>query len=420
MFLKTLVCLFLLAISIANVVAQTNNTTGFAKVLGYSQRIERLNEEIERQEDLRVKLTMERKEALSRLSTAREEFAEIRITGAMRSLKLAETQLSQVQLAHSFEVQNFLIENTLPRPPSFRSRSALERARASTLQTLAVTSLNLNEQVKQLDLAGRLTVDRLLKVISQLRDLSQRIRQWTEKEEEIYQRTLDLADYDQTLCRIQWKAALRELSRDRSTSPPMEFVKAATLLRLDETDKAEKILNELTSKPSRLYGLAYAMRGEIAARSGDEKEVRKTYAKLAKHSAAEPRISWVQARAYMILGQPLEAIKHWERLLKSGKHDIAAHRGLALAHVAASMLRPNVTKYKTSGLENAKVASSLSAEQDWSSQIALALATAVIGDLDKAVTIADSAASLAILERQTECIAIADALREGTIPTWKY
>ena len=71
-------------------------------------------------------------------------------------------------------------------------------------------------------------------------------------------------------------------------------------------------------------------------------------------------------------------------------------------------------------MEHAKLAHSLSGEKDWSSQIALALATAVGGDLPAAATLAEAAAEKAIAQRRQQCLEIAAQLKAGQIPAWEF
>ena len=52
--------------------------------------------------------------------------------------------------------------------------------------------------------------------------------------------------------------------------------------------------------------------------------------------------------------------------------------------------------------------------------IALALATAIGGDLAQAATLAEAAADDALLEKQALCLDFAQELQDGNIPTWEF
>ncbi len=138
------------------------------------------------------------------------------------------------------------------------------------------------------------------------------------------------------------------------------------------------------------------------------------------YAAITPEIHWIHAQVQMMLGEPRRALQHWEHLMDVGGHEIEAHRGIALASCACQVKWPVNKSYRRDALEHAQLASLLSGRADWSCQIAMALATAVNGDLATAATIAEEAASYAVADQQTQCLQIADELLSGSIPVWSF
>ena len=177
------------------------------------------------------------------------------------------------------------------------------------------------------------------------------------------------------------------------------------------------MLDKLLASSASVQPLALAVRGEHLARTGEERDAKKAFAAAVRLAPNEARVRWLQAQSMAILKEPQLSVKSWGLVLKSGKYDVAAHRGLALT---GCTFWPDRRREQQQALEHAQLAHALSGETDWSCRIALALATAVAGDSLSAASLAESAAEHAVAENKLKCLEFAAQLKDGNIPTWQF
>src|SRR5690606_29033261 len=138
-------------------------------------------------------------------------------------------------------------------------------------QLETVQAINLGEQIKQLDLASRLIIERRQKILNSLEETSQQAQQWFVDQRKLYDRYLDQADLADVRSQVQLKSALRELERAAPDNLSARVVRAITLVRLERLDEAEPLINELLVSPTIARPVAIALKAEVLARRGETK-----------------------------------------------------------------------------------------------------------------------------------------------------
>ncbi len=152
-------------------------------------------------------------------------------------------------------------------------------------------------------------------------------------------------------------------------------------------------------------------------RAGEERVAHVDLQKTLPAAQNDPRVRMQRAMALAAGGQLKPAETEWEVVLKLGGHEVAARRGLALVNFSHS--NPN-GRQLSKALEQAELAAQL-APEEWSCQMALALALVACSKSDQAVAIAEKAAQLAVGEKQTYCEEIAMQIKGGATCTgWKF
>ena len=433
---KIIVLLVLVAhaMRMAPVVAQSESGQSFASIMSYATTFEGLQRDADELLATQRRLIQQRDDALTRLLQSEKDLQNIRSTEVMHSLRLWETNM-QLQLRQlNFEnAWRALHPIQVSASGEYPASSGLVEARANPILTMpwtaddvrqqqldTVQSINLGEQIKQLDVASRLTVERRQKILTHLEETTQQAQQWFVDQRKLYDRYLDQADIAGVRSEIQLKAVLRELERADPDNLSARVVRAITLVRLEHFDEAQPLIEDLLQSTTIARPVAMALQAEVLARRGEKKEAQQQLRELLKLKEVPPQAIWLHAQVAQLLNEPSQAIAQWNGLLRSGSNEIAAHRGLALCYCAFRQRSSNQKRVQHEALEHAELANQLSGDSDWSCQLALALATAIGGDLPQAASLAENAADNALLEKQSLCLNFAQELKDGSIPKWEF
>jgi Tfp pilus assembly protein PilF len=91
----------------------------------------------------------------------------------------------------------------------------------------------------------------------------------------------------------------------------------------------------------------------LLARAGNTTQAKKSLNEALRLAPDRAIIRLFRAQSLAIMKEPDAAMTEWQKLLKSGQHEVAAHRGLALT--CCSLSRPG-GRYRKLALEHAKLA----------------------------------------------------------------
>lgn len=272
------------------------------------------------------------------------------------------------------------------------------------------------QQLKELNAAQRITVERRLKIIGELQAVVLEMHRLQGKQFELFDKYFQLADIAGMRSRIEHRAALRELERADANNLGAAFVLAMTLSRLDRMDDSIALLNQLGASDA-LHGISLAARAEILMRKGEKLASRKDQSDALGLAKNDYRVRMLCAQADCVNAEYRSALADWEFALKHGTQEAAAQRALALIYVSL----PSPTKHHLSlADEHSKLACALSVDENWGCQIARALALAVNGKRDEAAEYAEQATELAVGEQKYRCLAIADDIKAGKKVVWHF
>ena len=106
-----------------------------------------------------------------------------------------------------------------------------------------------------------------------------------------------------------------------------------------------------------------------------------------------------------------------KRFSEMGGHEIAARR--AIATLTAIQVKPSF-KQVSLAEEHAALASRLTAQQDWSCELAVALAASAADHQDRAVSALETARDLALGSNRTTCDEIGKLIKKGAPIPWPF
>jgi tetratricopeptide (TPR) repeat protein len=391
--------------------AQATSSSAFEQIAAYAKSFESLDSEVSAHLSARALMLKERDEVRAGLIDTQRDLQEVQARGFVNQFQGLETAMdleSIMQYAQSVPAQS---------PSSRRWRSTAFPLLANQTASDLLAQLSLQNQSLQLDAAASLTLERQRKLLTSAQGLVRRAQAWMVADRELMAGYIELADIGGTRSRLERRAALRQLERVDSQNIGAEVARAITLMRLGRVGEARQLVDECFQRPGAARPFLLAVSGELYARAGEKTPAKKSLNEAIRQAPNVPILYWLRARSLMVMEEVEPALTDWELLLKSGQHDIAAHRGLALAYCA---LPTGAARNRELALEHAKLAVGLAGTDDWSCQIALALATARSGDFPGAIALAESAAQSALAEQKFLCASLAEQLKAGQIPDWEF
>jgi tetratricopeptide (TPR) repeat protein len=417
--------------------AQTVPTT-LERGLAYLTAVEELDTKYDGLRAAGNKLIAERQDTLNRLVQTNNTVSQILQTQAYNSLLLVQTQI--VAASMQAELNSFLSEPTQKRvvdtgvdnriTPQAQLESQVKAqgnalvqrnfqnvvsAQGNQLANIKVDYDMILHQMKTLNEAGRLAVERHVSIVRELEKIVNEMLVWESKTMELFNQYWSLADVAGVKSDFELRAALRKLNHSSSENIGALFLKAITLARLEQYEEAVPLLNRLYNVPA-IRVVVIAARADVLARTDKKREALSELRKTVPIGLNDPRVRMHRAVAFAACDEFKFAEAEWEALLKLGGHEVAARRAIALLNVSYSV--PS-DRNKARALEYAKLAVQLDSE-DWVCELALALALAANGEPEKGIKSATRAAELAVGENQAICDEIIEKIRLGQHPGWSF
>ncbi|GAB5402413.1 MAG: hypothetical protein Aurels2KO_06440 [Aureliella sp.] len=298
--------------------------------------------------------------------------------------------------------------NQVPLPPD---AEALAKA-AVDLRTHMDRLLH---SLKTAERGGKLAVQRYASLVRELQRILAEAGDWQAKSQSLMAEYWELADVEGVKNDVELKMVLRELQRAAPYNSGAAFAQAITLMRLGEYEIALQRFNALVSfPPTRL--LATAARAEVYARLGNSRDAANDLRSVMPAGRSDARVRMHRARAFAVAGDLKQAEKEWEAVLKLGGHNIAAYRAIAL--INASL--PNQTdRTRSRALDSARLATQL-ASDDWSCELAFALASVACGEPDQGQKSASRASDLTVGSNQVLCSQVVHQIETGQPVSWDF
>ncbi len=384
----------------------------FTPIVAQIDAVSDLNSRLTRHATATEQLLHDHNSTLERLQKSREDLQQINLAALRQIFVQWEADLNRQILASNLRLD---FENN-DRVPGNETPS--RRTYMRWVQEAAAHAINLEQQSKQLSAAGQLTVERHHKIVRHLAEIAQQASALQADARELQSKYLEVAGVASVLSEYEHKATNRVLANFDERFIAAQLALALTHIRLRDLPAAEQVLERLNTGNDR-YGevISLSLQAEIASIRQDDRTATLLLAKQKKLYngllSSNPLIILLNAQTYGRLRQFSNAKHLWNVAIKNKRYPVAAHRGMAYLHIRDFQGKPN---HARAALTHAKLASSLSADSDWSSQLVLALATAINGDYDKAAELAEHAAENAVLERKTQCLDAAEQLRNQKIP----
>ncbi len=413
-------------------------TSSFETCIAQVSAIEELNIKFSEHCALGGSIVHDRQETLASLSQTRQrvgQFAEIQRLNSLALLQSQLTSLSiQAELNALVAVKNGqsprVVDTNIYDPRydpktsfGFLAAQSNQLMRSQEMKSLGSVSAAVQveadailHEMKTTDAAGRLAVQRYVSLMHELEKTVKEMTGWEQKAVALFNRYWEIADVAGIQSNLELRTSLRELEKASDQNAGAMFARAIALMRLERYEEALLLFNQLVEVPA-IHAIAYGARAEAYYRLGKKREAAASLQKTLPIGLTDARVRIQRAQAFAATGELRHAETEWEAVLKLGGHEIAARRAIAL--INASLPGSN-DRNTQKAVENAFLAAELAGD-DWSCVLAVALASAARGDMEKAVESATKAANLAVGENQALCDHIAEQIQAGAPQVcWKF
>jgi Flp pilus assembly protein TadD len=378
-------------------------------------------------------ISVERQQLIKRLEDTRKEVDRILSAKQLSQLQQAQAELASISLNME---SNQLVSSNTQRPvnsgvdprrdPNFQLQSQQKAlftpALRTSLNLLAKQSADLRvyhdmltQQIRTLNEANRLVVERYRSQLQELERITKDVVDWNVQYASFFDLYWELADVANVRSDEEHSGVMQHLENSSDQNPGAVFLKAVTLVRLEKYDDAMTLLDRLFAV-QKLQALVSAMRAETFARMGEKKKAASALKFSAAPGMADARVRMHRAMAFGVVGQLKSAENEWEIIAKTGGYALSARRGLAL--IQGSMRMP-IERVKTKAIENAELAVQLGTEE-WSCHIALAIAASANGDKERAIEAALHASSLSIGKNLDYCQEVVKTIEKGESVSWRF
>lgn len=406
---------------IAELAVAQGMPSAFERCATYAAAFEELESLYDHYQAVREKLSVEHADALKRLSETNAAVRELVTFQEMRGLATLEAEMlssgQQAALQSSSSPDGNLPSGHFLLGSRYSETAA--SAAASAARQIAQTRVQidmLKHQMKTTDEAGRLVLERRKSVLEEIQSVMSEFYSLEVRSLELFNRYWELADVVGVRSGLELRAGRRLLQAAAADNPGAQFAHAITLMRLGEFDDPLAMLNRLANVPS-VRGLVLAARAELHARMNKPDAALQDARQALSVARADGRVRVHRAMAFAALGDLKSAESEWEAVLKSGGHEIAARRAIALINASAANL---TDRNKARAAESAELAGRLAGDKDWASNIAIALAAAANGETDKAIDAATRASGSAIGDKRLYCDGLREQMSRGARAVWKF
>ena len=419
------------------------DSRSFDRYAAFARSLEQLGDRFDVQYGLLESLIKQREELLKGIRESDSHIAQIQKNKKWHNYLLMETQLMQAAL--NFQLQSIEaeeIERTSEDEMSTRiglwgdprgrsdmtgivgsraldlqhSKTGEANAIANASSSLQVRGDALVHHIKTLNVAGQLTVQRRLNLVLELNGLVPKMVKWRQESLGLLNQYWELADIPGFRSNVEIKSGLVVLQRAAETNLAADLAEGILLMRLEKYSQSREKLSKLVRAPF-IAPLALAARAELNLRTGDEHDAKQDWQKAFELSAKDSRLRVHRAVLYELQDKLPQARREWQYLLQNGGYELWARRALALINPSLPNVNERLLKVAE---DHAVVATKLSDNSDWASELALACIQAAQGEKQDALKTAERAAEIALGDKQLVCLEFADDIANDKPAIWQF
>ena len=301
------------------------------------------------------------------------------------------------------------------RPEALTAKQLAEARAAFQIVQLQGQLDEVTHQIKTINASGNLAMEQYVGILQELQKITNEAVDLSAQSVTLFDQYWELADVEGIRSQTELRFALEALAPASEQNLGAQFAHTVIMIRLGQTDDAKRKLKRLLQIPA-LRELVSAAEIELLAREGEPRKLLAAYNKVVAKDPQDARVRVHLAVALGAAGEFQRAEREWAAVLKLGGHEVAGRRGMAC--VRASM--PDAgSADKLEAIDHARIALQL-APDDWSCEVALALANTLNGEIDQSLNAAKRAVELSADNNREFCESLVKKLKAGKPVSWRF
>jgi tetratricopeptide (TPR) repeat protein len=314
-----------------------------------------------------------------------------------RELAMEETMMAAMVFAST---------TPAPTPVPFNQRNLLTPQAIANRNYNAARGafmLELNNgsgQLSQLNSTEQYSVRRRAEAFQDYQQLEMDLAQWNQKWPLFFDRFWQFSDPESKRTAAENEAILAELANASAGHTPALIIKGLVEYRLGQSDQALISLGQAISQNTMLDPIAYAARALVYESRDDGPRARKEMTLAFKAAPQNTYVMWFKAKWAGAQGDFSTAKKLLTRLVDTQQHEVASRHLLAIL----TAMQPNPLRRDIeAAITHARLASDFTGEEDWFSELVLAMALQVQNKKKESLEKAEHALELAEDTNQERC-----------------
>ena len=373
--------------------------TNFCGFVCFSQ--EKVGTHSSRNSDVETvaKLVQDFEKHLGKQSTfisSHERIAEVLLETEIEfnKLNVEVTQQQAAAMITSAELRS--LASTTNAPQNRTQRQANRQVANLVNLELAMRS----EQVRQLSSAQQTTVRRHLEAVNDALKLQQDINAWQQKVLSFLDSYWRFSDPEGNQTKTYNEQILEQLKLAPDENVAAKIVQGLLELRLGQSKEALTTLSTAIREETVFSAVALAARSNVYSYRNEKQRAKQDLIAAYKLAPKNTYVLWLRATHFAMQGDYTAAKKELAPLVVGQQHEIAARRMIAIL----SSIRPSkTTRDSAKALQHARLVSALTGNDNWYSELVLAISLQASGNHVDAIATASHSRELANDENVELC-----------------
>lgn len=373
--------------------------TNFCGFVCFSQ--EKVGTHSSRNSDVETvaKLVQDFEKHLGKQSTfisSHERIAEVLLETEIEfnKLNVEVTQQQAAAMITSAELRS--LASTTNAPQNRTQRQANRQVANLVNLELAMRS----EQVRQLSSAQQTTVRRHLEAVNDALKLQQDINAWQQKVLSFLDSYWRFSDPEGNQTKAYNEQILEQLKLAPDENVAAKIVQGLLELRLGQSKEALTTLSTAIREETVFSAVALAARSNVYSYRNEKQRAKQDLIAAYKLAPKNTYVLWLRATHFAMQGDYTAAKKELAPLVVGQQHEIAARRMIAIL----SSIRPSkTTRDSAKALQHARLVSALTGNDNWYSELVLAISLQASGNHVDAIATASHSRELANDENVELC-----------------
>jgi hypothetical protein len=348
------------------------------------------------------------------LKDTERDFEQLRLENLQQQTAMVMTAFNSLQFSSLPTPQIDLRTQNLA---ELRNQSVAVNNYLATANLLNTDAVMRSEQVRQLNATQQTTVRKRIEALNDFQKLQSDYAEWQAKWPTLLDGYWRHTDPEGIRTKSENEAVLEQLKLAKEENTPAKIAQGLIEIRLGHWDEANAALTQAIEQNTSLNAVAYASRAVMNACREEKQKSKSDMQQAFKLAPKNIYVSWLKAMLAAKQGDYGAAKKELNTFTSKQEHEIAARRLLAVLYSTAPKIS---ARDAAMAMQHAQLVSDMTGEENWYSELVLAIALNASGKSKESLQKAEHAKQLAKEENIELCDCVIDSLETKKPIDWKF